>query len=389
MRPKAPNSTSFDLPRPLSVSGRSGHVWGRIGVVVGIDLGDVVIKHDTSLPAWAGKRVAFDAWNVLYQFLSNIRQPDGTPLKDRQGRITSHLAGIMYRTSNLVEAGIKPVFVFDGEPHFLKRETLATRSARRDAAAGEYEEALAAGDMEKAYSKAQQTSRMTSAMADEAMELMQALGIPVVKAPGEGEAQAAWMAAEGHVHAVASQDFDTLLFGAPVLLRNLTLSGRRKLPGKQVWVDVAPERIDLQESLAAIELSREQLIDAALLVGTDFHPGIKGIGPKKALQIIQKESSLEAVIERLSAGPEAAKTAAERAILEQHAALAERETVRQIFRRPDHTDDFDVAGGRLDRDAVLRIMVQEHDFSEDRIEGALKKFGAGAAKAQQKGLFEF
>ncbi len=355
---------------------------------MGIDLGDVVVKHETSLQAWSGQRVAFDAWNVLYQFLSNIRQPDGTPLKDRQGRITSHLAGILYRTSNLVEAGIKPVFVFDGEPHFLKRETLAARSARRESATAEYEEALAAGDTEKAYSKAQQTSKMTKDMAQEAMELLESLGVAVVQAPGEGEAQAAWMCADGQVDAVASQDFDALLFGTPTLLRNMTLSGRRKLPGKQVWVDVAQERIDLQESLEAIGLDRERLIDVALLVGTDFHPGIKGIGAKKAIQIIQKHGELEALLERLQADPDSAKTAAERSILEQGQALSERDTVRQIFLDPPHTS-VALDTPKLDAERVRRIMVKEHDFSEDRVDGALKKFGAGAAKASQQRLFDF
>ena len=266
---------------------------------MGIDLGDVVIKQPTTLPALAGQTVAFDAWNILYQFLSNIRQPDGTPLKDAQGRTTSHLAGCLYRTANLVEAGIKPVFVFDGEPHPLKRETLAARSARRDQAQSDYEEALAAGDEAKAFSKAQQTSRMTSDMAQEAKDLLGMLGIPVVEAPGEGEAQAAWMCQEGLVDAACSQDFDALLFGAPRMLRHLTATGRRKLPGKQVWVDVAPESIDLASSLGALGLTRDQLIDVALLVGTDFHPGIKGIGAKKAIQLIQKEGDLESLLERL------------------------------------------------------------------------------------------
>ncbi len=355
---------------------------------MGIDLGDVVIKQPTSLQAWSGKRVAFDAWNVLYQFLSNIRQPDGTPLKDRQGRITSHLAGILYRTSNLVEAGIKPVFVFDGEPHFLKRETLAARSARRESATAEYEEALAAGDTEKAYSKAQQTSKMTKDMAHEAMELLQALGVAVVQAPGEGEAQAAWMCAQGHVDAVASQDFDALLFGTPTLLRNMTLSGRRKLPGKQVWVDVEQERIDLQPSLDAIGLDRERLIDVALLVGTDFHPGIKGIGAKKAIQLIQKNGTLEVILERLEADPTSATTAVERNILEQGQALSERDTVRSIFLEPPHVD-AELAAPKLDADRVQSIMVKEHDFSQERVDGALKRFGAGAAKAAQQRLFDF
>lgn len=356
---------------------------------MGIDLGDLVQKHETSLEALRGKRIAFDAWNILYQFLSNIRQPDGTPLKDGRGRVTSHLAGILYRTSNIVEAGIRPVFVFDGEPHPLKKETLVQRAVRRESATEAYEEALAAGDLETAYSKAQQTSRLTPSMAKDAMALLRALGVPVVQAPSEGEAQAAWMCSEGHVDAVCSQDFDALLFGAPVLVRNLTLSGRRKLPGKQVWAEVRPEEIRLQECLDGLDIDRATLIDIALLVGTDFHPGIKGIGPKKALQWIRKEGGLEPLLERLAADPDSADSAVERALLEQHEALAERDTVRAIFRDPPHADGHDLATGSVDADAVRRLMVEEHDFSEERVDGALKRFGEGAARASQKNLFEF
>ncbi|MGB1586304.1 MAG: flap endonuclease-1 [Thermoplasmatota archaeon] len=355
---------------------------------MGIDLGDVVIKHPTTLKDLHGQTVAFDAWNVLYQFLSNIRQPDGTPLMDAQGRVTSHLAGCLYRTANLVEAGIKPVFVFDGEPHHLKRETLAARSERRKQAEADYAEAKASGDDEKAFSKAQQTSKMTSDMADEAKHLLRSLGIPVIEAPSEGEAQAAWMAKEGIVDAAASQDFDALLFGTPRLLRNVTVTGRRKLPGKQVWVDVTPEEIRLEESLAKAELTREQLVDAALLVGTDFNPGIKGIGPKKALALIQKEGSLEALIERLSGNPESATKAVERSILEQHEALMDRDVIRDIFLRPVHAD-VELEKSRADGDAVRTFMVKERGFSQERVDAALRRFDVAAEAKKQTGLFEF
>lgn len=355
---------------------------------MGIDLGDVVIKQPTTLTAWSGKRVAFDAWNILYQFLSNIRQPDGTPLKDASGRTTSHLAGTLYRTANLVEAGIKPIFVFDGEPHPLKRETLASRSARRSQAEADFEAATAAGDQEKAFSKAQQTSRMTSDMAEEAKTLLRLLGIPVVEAPGEGEAQASWMCAEGLVDAACSQDFDALLFGTPTLLRNMTATGRRKLPGKQVWVDVAPEQIDLQPSLEAQQLSREQLIDAALLVGTDFNPGIKGIGPKKALAMLKNEP-LEAILERLQADPGAADKAVERALLEQHEALMDRDTIRRIFLEPAHTKDVEVHVVKADGIGVRDFMVRDRGFSADRVDAALRRFDVAAEAKKQTGLFDF
>lgn len=356
---------------------------------MGIDLGDIVVRRETSLDAYGGKRVAFDAWNILYQYLANIRQPDGTPLMDKEGRVTSHLAGILYRTANLVEAGIRPIFVFDGEPHVLKRETLAQRTARRDAAQAAYEEAVAAGETEKAFSKAQQTSRLTPPMVEGATALLSALGIPIVQAPSDGEAQAAAMCDDGTVDGVCSQDFDALLYGAPVLVRNMGVTGRRKLPGKQVWVDVRPEEIRLEESLGKAGITREQLVDVALLVGTDFHPGIKGIGPKKALAIVKKEG-LEPMLERLAADPGAASTAAERAVLEQHEALIDRDEVKRIFMRPAAAPVQEEPGLRPpDADAVRELMVERHGFDRTRVDAALERYGAARSRRQQQSLLDF
>jgi flap endonuclease-1 len=356
---------------------------------VGIDLGDVVVRTPVTMAHFTGKRLAVDAWNILYQFLSSIRQPDGTPLMDKEGRVTSHLAGTLYRTAALVEAGIKPVFVFDGVAPELKRETLAARAARKEKAQAEYDAAREAGDLETARTKAQQTSRLTAPMVTQAQELLRALGIPVLQAPGEGEAQAAWMCQQGLVHGAVSQDFDSLLFGTPLLVRHLATGGRRKLPGKQVWVDVQPEEIPLQATLDALGLTHEQLLDAALLVGTDFHPGVKGIGAKKAIALVKKEGSLEALLDRLAAGPAAATSAVERAILEQHEALADRDAVRAIFLQPAHAevDPADLALKAPDAGAVRALMVEKHGFSLERVDAALARFGAGRSKQAQRTLF--
>lgn len=356
---------------------------------MGVDLGALVVKRDVSLRDYGQKTVAFDAWNILYQFLSNIRQPDGTPLMNASGDVTSHLAGTLYRTANLVEAGIKPVWVFDGEPHPLKKETLAARSARRDQATKDMEEAIAAGDEERALTKAKQTSRLTAPMAQQASELLRLLGLPVIQAPSEGEAQAAWMCHEGLVDASCSQDFDSLLFGTPRLVRNLTATGRRKLPGKQVWVDITPEEIDMDATLRELDVDLDGLIDVALLVGTDFNPGVKGIGPKKALQLVKKEGGLEAVIERLSEDPASADSAVEKALLEQHEALAERDTIRRIFAEPAHTADVELEFHNPNADAVRAMMVDRFGFSKERVDGALKRFQDARGKQSQKGLFDF
>jgi flap endonuclease-1 len=354
---------------------------------VGIDLGDVVVRRPTTLAALAGQRIAFDAWNILYQFLSSIRQPDGTPLKNREGAVTSHLAGTLYRTSALIEAGVKPVFVFDGPPHPLKAETLADRSARKVKAQAEYEKAVEKGDLETARTKAQQTSRLTVPMVTEAKELLAGLGVPVVQAPGEGEAEAAWLCQQGKVDAASSQDYDAILFGAPRLLRNVAVGGRRKLPGKQVWVEVQPEEIPLAESLSQLGLTREQLIDVALLVGTDFHPGIRGVGAKKAVSLIAKEGSLEALLDRLAANPSSADSAIERAIVEQGAALMDRDAVRGIFLRPAHADVGELEMKAPDAAAVRRLMVEKNGFSAERVDAVLAKLGAARGRSAQQRLF--
>lgn len=392
---------------------------------MGIDLGEVVVHRPANLAHFEGRRLAFDAWNILYQFLSSIRGPDGTPLMDREGRVTSHLSGLLSRTGNLVEAGIKPIFCFDGEPHALKRETLAQRQARKEKAQGEYEAAVAAGDLATARTKAQQTSRLTAPMVESAKELLGALGIPVLQAPGEGEAQAAWMAANGLVDGVVSQDFDALLFGAPLLVRHLGVGGRRKLPGRQVWVDAAPEEIPLGLSLehaacasgcpvrdanattnstrsTAITghvpaeanpaspqpfihagITRTQLVDAALLVGTDFHPGVKGIGAKKAVALIRTDGSLDALLERLDR--QGAKSAVERYILEQRESLDVRDQVRTIFLEPAHTSIVgDLALRPPDGAKVHEIMVERHGFNPERVQAALAKYQTRGKPAQQR-----
>src|SRR5438034_7212568 len=117
---------------------------------------------------------------------------------------------------------------------------------------------------------------------------MEAIGMRWLDPPSEGEAQAALLAAEGTVNGVASQDHDSLIFGAPVLIRNITISGRRKLPSKGIFINVQPERIVLSNALRELGLNREQLVDLAILLGTDFNPdGFQGVGPVRALKLIR------------------------------------------------------------------------------------------------------
>jgi len=316
---------------------------------MGVNLTGLTEPKNIELTDLKGKSVAIDAYNTIYQFLSIIRQPDGSPLTDTQGRVTSHLSGILYRTANLIESGISPSFVFDGIPHDLKTDTLTERRARREKAEKEWDEAKEEGDIKKAFSKAQQTSKMTKEIKESSRLLLSYLGVPVVNAPSDGEGQGAYMCAKGDVWASASQDFDSILFGAPTLVRNLTITGRRKVPGRDQYRDVRTEVIDSQKFLSSLGITREQLVDMCILMGTDFNPGISGIGPKKGLKLIKEHGNIEGVMAHI--GEE----------------MEYYEEIRNIFLRSEYTDDYDLRMKGVDTDKVCELMCEEHDFSKERV----------------------
>jgi len=305
-----------------------------------------------------GRIIAIDAYNALYQFLTAIRQPDGTPLMDSKGRVTSHLSGLFYRTINFVEAGVKPVYVFDGKPPELKARELSERTAVREEARRKYEEAVAAGDIEAARRYAQMASRLTTEMVEDAKKLLSAMGVPWVQAPSEGEAQAAYMALRGDVWATASQDYDSLLFGAPRLVRNMTISGRRKLPRKNIYVEIKPEVIELEKVLKLLGISREQLIDIAILLGTDYNPeGVKGVGPKTALKLIRTHGNIEKALKALPTARFPVPPG----------------EIKKLFLKPGVTDSYKLEWSEPEGSEVVGILVKEHDFSVERVKSALER----------------
>lgn len=331
---------------------------------MGVDLRDLFEKKETELSGLKGKTIAIDAYNTLYQFLSIIRQRDGTPLVDSHGEITSHLSGILYRTTNLMEEGIKPVFVFDGKPPDIKSATIEERKKVRVEAMEKWEEAKAEGS-EDAFKYAQASSRIKGNMIDDSKRLLDLMGIPVVQAPSEGEAQAAFMAKNNDVYATGSQDYDALLFGSPVVVRNLTVSGKKKLAGKGVYVDVRPEIIELSPGLDKLEITLDQLIDIAILVGTDYNAGIKGIGPKKALKLIRKQGRIEGVLDEINMDIKS---------------LAE---IRSLFRSPDVTPDYDLKWKKPDPDKIREFLCEGHDFSEARVSRASERLVEASDEGQQ------
>lgn len=260
---------------------------------MGVKLKDIVSPRKIGFDDLRGRIVAVDAANSIYQFLSSIRQRDGTPLMDREGRVTSHLSGILYRTAAVMEREIKVFYVFDGRSHHLKGSTISKRVEARKKSEVEWKRALEEGDIERARKYAVRSSRMSDDIVEGSKRLLELMGVPYVQAPSEGEAQASFMVRKGDAWAVASQDYDCLLFGAPRVVRNLTLSGKLQ----------EPEIIELEAALKKLSLTREQLVDLAILVGTDFNPGIKGIGPKKGLKLIRERGDIFGVLEEVDGDP--------------------------------------------------------------------------------------
>ena len=345
----------------------------RNGAVLGVNLRGLISIQAIKLEDLRGRTIAIDAYNTLYQFLAIIRQPDGTPLKDLTGKVTSHLSGLFYRTSNLVELGIKPIYVFDGRPPELKTMELERRRQIKVEAQVHYEKALAKGDLPKARMHAQAATSMKDYMKEDSRHLLELMGLPWVQAPSEGEAQAAHMTRQGDADYCASQDYDSLLFGAPRLLRNITISGRRKLPRKNLYVDVVPELVELEKVLKETGISHEQLIDVGILIGTDFNPdGIPGLGPKTALKLIKEHGTLENALPyiRNAEFPHPPKS------------------IRKIFLHPAVRNDYTLAWNEPNAEGIVNFLVREKDFSEDRVRKTLEKMQQGLAKEKGRTTLE-
>jgi flap endonuclease-1 len=320
---------------------------------MGVDLGELLPRRRIKIKDLGGRWVAVDAFNTLYQFLAIIRQKDGTPLMDSSGNVTSHLSGLLYRTTNLIEEGVKVAFVFDGEPPSFKQQTLGQRAQIRDKAEADWEEARAAGV--DGFKYAQASSRINSEILQDGRRLIEAMGLPIIMAPSEGEAQAAHMAARGDVDFAGSQDYDSLLFGAPKVVRNLAITGKRKLPRKNIYVDVEPETIDLDEALALLGISHKQLVEMGIMCGTDYNPGLMRVGPKTALKLIREKGDLEAIL------------------AEQETEIENFAEIREFFLHPKVTEDYSIKIRKPRVDEIVSFLVEERDFDQERVEKTARR----------------
>jgi len=321
---------------------------------MGVKLSELVPKKEIEFEDLKNKKIAVDASNSLYQFLASIRQRDGTPLMDSKGRITSHLMGLFTRTANLITKGIKVCYVFDGKPPSLKIYQQEQREYRKRLAEEKFEQAKQEEDIETMAKYAKQTSRLTKDMISESKELVKALGLPVIQAPQEADAQAAFMCEKKDVWAVASSDYDSLLYGAPRMITNLTLSQRRKLPSGAT-IQIKPELVDLQDTLKKLKIKQDQLLALALLVGTDYNPGgVKRIGPKTALKLVKQYKDFDKLFKEVKAE-------------------FDWKQIYAIFKSMPVIKNYQLKWKEPDEKKILKILVDDHEFSEERVKKTLQQ----------------
>ena len=334
---------------------------------MGLDLKPLLIREKTNLEAFTNKIVAIDAYNAIYQFLAIIRGQDGLQLTDSQGRVTSHMTGLFYRNINFLSLGIKPVYVFDGKPPSLKSAEIEHRKRAKKDATVKYERALSEGKMEDARKYAQQTTSMRDGMVDDSKHLLDLFGIPHIQAPSEGEATAALLTTTGMADVAASQDFDSILFGAKNLVRNFTNSGRRKLPNRNTYIDIEPEIINYQKNLDELGITREQLIDVGILIGTDFNPdGFERIGPKTAIKLIKENGCLEDIQQ-----------------IKEQLKEIDYESIRKIFLEPEIANVDKIEFGKIDFDGIENYLSNERSFSRDRVRSSLNRLKKSLEKKNQ------
>lgn len=342
---------------------------------MGLSIRDIIPKKEIDLSELKGKILCVDAFNAIYQFLSSIRQPDGTPLMDNKQRITSHLSGILYRNTALLEQGIKLVYVFDGKPPELKAKTHKLRRGVKDLAKEKYEEAKSEEDLESMKRYSSQLVHLDEEKVRESKRLLEAMGIAVIQAPSEGESEAAFLAStHKEIFGVASQDYDSLLFGAPHLIQNLTLARKRKTISG--YREVKPELIELSDVLKNLEIDRDQLICLGILVGTDYNPkGIPGIGQKKALQIVKQYKQPTIIFKEMQSKIDS---------------LSEEDKfdwqeIFSLFHKPSVVDS-EIKFPKLNPELIKKILIEEHDFSEERVDKQIERLVDLQKQSNQKDL---
>jgi len=347
---------------------------------MGVKINELVneVKRTITFEDLFKRDIAIDAFNTIYQFLAIIRQRDGTPLKDYEGNITSHLTGLFYRSINFLEHNIRPIYVFDGKPSDLKLNTIKERKKIKEEAQKKMVAAQDAEDFKEAKKFAQFTSKLDEGMIEESKKLIESMGIPLVQASSEGEAQSAYMVEKEDAWACASQDYDTLLFGGKRLIRNFAISRSRKLKDTTVTLDI--EFVSFTKFLENLGINHEQLVEMAILIGTDFFPGVKGIGQKTGLELIKKHGSIENILKSNI------KVGGKEIVLD----IDLVEQIKNIFLNPDVKKDYKIPKPKkINFDRIEELLIEKHNFSKQRIDNALERLRKLDAKKTQVSLDDF
>ncbi|KAI8939082.1 Elongation of fatty acids protein 2 [Plenodomus lindquistii] len=320
-----------------------------------------------------GRKVAIDASMSIYSFLIAVRS-GGEQLMNESGETTSHLMGLFYRTLRMVDNGIKPLYVFDGAPPKLKSGELAKRFQRKTEAQAAAEEAKETGTAEDVEKFSRRTVRVTREHNEECRRLLKLMGIPFIVAPTEAEAQCATLARGGKVYAAASEDMDTLTFNSPILLRHLTFSEQRKEPILEIHLD---------KVLEGLAMDRTQFIDLCILLGCDYLDPIKGIGPSTALKLIREHKDLEGVVEHIQSQK------GKLAIPEDWPFADARLLFLEPDVRPADDPECDFKWEAPDVEGLVKFLVEEKHFSEDRVRNGAAKLNKNMKTAQQSRLEGF
>jgi len=328
---------------------------------------------EVSFDQMTNRVLAIDASMNLYQFIIAIRDNQGNTLTNEAGDATSHINGFLSRTIKVLEAGAKPVYVFDGKAPELKQRTLDERRESKQQAEAELKEAQEKGDNEKVKKIMGRTVRVTKKHNEDVQTLMRLMGCPVVMAPAEAEAQCAELCKGGKVYAAATEDLDTLTFGSKKLVRNLFVPEAQKKPILEV---------DLALALEQLGVTMDQFIDFCILCGCDYIDSIKGLGPQTGIKLIIEHKSIE---EALPNSEAAKKQAPSEEWLERL------KSVRDCFKHHEvlPASEVDCDLKEPDYEGLKTFLVDTHQFNAERVDKQLARLKAARAKKTQARLDQF
>lgn len=338
---------------------------------MGIKLQDLVARNTIDLSRLAGKVIAVDAPNVIMSLFNFARKsPDGSSAElilDRTQRPISHLYGLLYRVSFYYSKKIFPIFCFDGLDSDLKK--IKTKDRLNDFIFTQklYQTLIDSGNRESARQVAQSKEYMWPNIIKESKQLLGALGVPCISSPASAESQCAQLVKDGIAHYSNSQDFDSLLFGCPRVVQNLSKSRRRKVQGRWTYEKITPVSIDLKKSLIILGIDIFQLVDMALLIGCDYFQGVRNVGPKHAHKFIVQHKNLESVIR------------VERANFDfsglTPGIIAK---VRKIFLLPEVIAQYsDLRWNHPNEQRTLFLLCEDHHLNRERVQNNFEKFALG------------